>query len=239
MSMKCSICTDPKRLQIDKEIVRGGNLSKVAEIYSLQYSSLYRHSKNCISRQLSQAMEKKETEQAFSILENIQTILSRVENIFIRNYDKNSLGTDVVALKAISEQRSTLELLSKISYALSQAKTVELEILRLQSNEGTEEDQEEYAENLKALSTPELKLFLSLLSKIENRTKEDVLGVYLESLTTSLPIFFDAESDNENTQVVVSPSKGGNRLKRTRFPDKKTGFEGMQVREIPGQIIPG
>jgi len=83
--MTCKICSNPKRLQIDREIVSGGNLSSIAKKYSIPYNSLYNHAQSHISRQLVQAYRKKELEHNMDLLQRIDQIVARAEDIFHRN----------------------------------------------------------------------------------------------------------------------------------------------------------
>ena len=55
MAQICRICSHKNRLQIDKEIVTNGNLTKISKKYDVSYSSLYSHAQNHISRQLAKA----------------------------------------------------------------------------------------------------------------------------------------------------------------------------------------
>lgn len=57
-------------------------------------------------------------------MERVDKLLGRVEKIFRRNYRK---GKDMVALKALSEERNTIELLAKVSFALHQNQLAEVE----------------------------------------------------------------------------------------------------------------
>ncbi len=167
MTMKCKICAHRKRLQIDREVVKGGNLTKIAKKFGIPYSSLYAHSQNHITRQLAQAMDKKLTIESFDLLSRIDLIIERAEKIFTRNYENNK---DFLALQALNSQRSTLELLSKISYALHQAKMEEAELQRELNKEPEEEAEREYMERMKILTTPELEMLQKLSDKIEEQS---------------------------------------------------------------------
>ena len=60
MTMVCSICNHPKKLEIDRALIQGLNFSKIARDYEVSSDALRNHRDNHLSRQLVTAMEKKE-----------------------------------------------------------------------------------------------------------------------------------------------------------------------------------
>jgi hypothetical protein len=174
--IQCPICTHPNRLNIDRELVRGSSCASVAKKYDLPYPSLYNHRQAHISRQLSQAMEKKQLESSFDLLKLIDRILTRTEDIFQRNYDAHRDG---MALKAIAEQRNTIDLLNRISYNLHQARLTELEIKRLESKVTQDEEHDALiAENFRVLSPEEQHLFKQLLLKMAHKDPDMEIRPY-------------------------------------------------------------
>jgi len=205
----CSICQNPQRREIDHRLVSGASCASVAREFSVSVNSLHNHLASHITRQLTTALAHKQTEEDFNLLEKIDTMLGLGQVIFQRNFDKEA---DVTALKALDSQRNTISLLVQVSAQLHASKEADLAILRLQSTEGSEEDQETYAEALTFLSTPELRVFQSLLLKLENKTHEDVLGEYLSSIAN-----FEVITDDEFQPTIskaIYPSER-NKLKRT------------------------
>jgi len=172
MTMQCKICSHSKRLEIDREVVRSGNLAKIAKEFGLPYSSLYAHAQNHVTRQLATAWEKKEMEESFDLLNRIDSIISRTEKIFKRNFDAQK---DSLALKALDSQRNTIELLAKISYSLHQAKLAEVELMREQSGESQTALQEEQNERLRILTTPELEMLERLTRKVSMQSSEIII----------------------------------------------------------------
>ncbi len=172
MTMKCIICSHPKRLEVDRKIVNRANLSQLAKKFELSYNSLNNHARNHVSRQLAQAMEKKQLATDFDLLSRIDKILVRSENIFQRNYDAKRDG---MALKALSEQRSTFDLLARISYQLHQAKLAEAELIRLKSGETSEQEKKESEKQLKILTIDELEVLADLSIKMQNQDKSMVV----------------------------------------------------------------
>lgn len=170
--MKCLICSDSRRLEIDREIVSSGNIAKIAKQFGVSYSSLYAHSLSHVTRQLATALEKRDTEESFNLLGRIDTIIQRAESIFHRNFEK---GSDVTALKALDSQRSTIELLAKISYSLHQAKLAEMEMLNHNSDGDHEEREQEFQESLSILTIPELELLQKLQTKISTQDSKMII----------------------------------------------------------------
>ncbi len=163
--MRCIICSNPNRLEIDREIVRTGNIARIAKSFGVSYASLYSHSINHVARQLTTAMELKAKENNYDMLDRIENIVKNAEIIFQRNFEK---GADVTALKALDSQRATFELLCKISVALHSAKVAEMELNKSDSHD---EEELEFQESLKVLSFEELELFAKLMEKIESQDK--------------------------------------------------------------------
>lgn len=164
----CKVCIDKNRLQVDREIVSGGNLTKISKKYGLPYHSVYNHAREHISRQLAQAWSKKEVEEGFDMLARIDDLLRKAENIFTRNYRAKKDG---LALKALSESRNTLDLLQRISFSLHQAKLAEIELARERRGESEFQLQEQFTQDLKILNDAELEVFDKLIQKITHQSK--------------------------------------------------------------------
>ena len=182
MTMICSICNHPKRLEIDRDIVQGRALATIVRKFNTPYSALYRHKQNCIHRQLATAWEKKELQENFDLLSRIDKIIQRADDIFKRNYDAKH---DVTALKALDTSRNTIELLAKISYSYHQAKIAEVELLRMQSNEPDQQAAQEFQESLKILSDTELHLLERLSVKL--KTQDKSIKIEYETKPSVLP----------------------------------------------------
>lgn len=209
--MMCKICSDTRRLEVDREIIQGGNIARIAKKFDLPYNSLYNHAQNHISRQLAQAWDKKQMEQDFDLLGRIDQIILRAENIFKRNYAK---GHDATALKALDSQRNTIELLAKISYSLHQSKLAEIELMQMQSGESKQQQEQQFQESLKVLTMAELQMLQALQDKIINQTKKviipnnspDYLKIKPEKKTTYINTIEDeivpenGSNNDENTE---------------------------------------
>jgi len=169
--MVCSICNHPDRLKIDREIVQGKSHTNISREYGVNSQAVRHHAENHLSHQLAAAWEKKEMAESFDMLGRIETILSRTEKIFKRNYDKEK---DALALKALSESRATLDLLAKISYALHQARLAELELSHNDYDSKKREEAEQFAMKVcDRLTDNEIDLLTRLIEKangIHNET---------------------------------------------------------------------
>jgi hypothetical protein len=172
MGMACNICNHSRRLEIDRELVSGKSKASIARQFGVSEGSLLNHETSHLSRQLVQAFGKESALQSMDLLTRIESILSRAEMIFQRNYDKNR---DVTALKALSEQRSTIELLSKIAYALHQARIAELELEREKSGEAAEEAWQIQQERLKVLTTAEVDMWTRIGFKIQEQDASTII----------------------------------------------------------------
>lgn len=172
MTMTCTICNHPNRLSVDKDIVAGLSLTNIAKKYDVPYGSLYGHSQNHISRQLAKAWADKDMTESLDLLGRIDQIISRAEKIFRRNYDT---GKDLIALKALTETRSTIELLAKISYSLHQAKVAELEASHNLSGQSEAEANNVLQERLAILTDAELETFMAIQMKLEKGNKNIII----------------------------------------------------------------
>jgi hypothetical protein len=166
MSKPCEICINKNRLEIDKAIVSGHNLKELAKNYDVEYYSLYRHSQNHVIKKLSQAIEKRQLNESFDLLNIVDKSLSDIRTIYERNFDQ---GKDLIALKAMDSARNMMDLLIKASYEFHQAKLLELEIIKEQNKKGADQGKEELEERLKIMfSKRDLKLFKMYVDIINN-----------------------------------------------------------------------
>lgn len=178
MANLCATCNHPKRIEIDRALIQGLAVSNLSREYGVSANSLHYHKQNHLSRQLVTALEQKQLTEDFNLLQRIDDILSKAQDIFNRNYAKKRDG---MALKALKEQRSIIELLAKISFALHEAKRLENEHLTEQQEE---EQNQQYMDDLQILTMDELLMFQKLTQKIESQDKTlIILPVKKESRT--------------------------------------------------------
>lgn len=121
MARACKICELGRRKahELEQDYINGMNKSNIARKYGVSYDSVCGHIENHLTQKLVKGAELQESQDGFNLMEKIDELHSWTKVIFQRNFDKKR---DRMALKALSEQRYTLELLAKISYALHQNK---------------------------------------------------------------------------------------------------------------------
>lgn len=127
MGMRCKVCNHPAKLLIEREIVKGVALLKIAQKYNVSYMSVRFHAQNHLSHQLVAAWNKKHGIEAMGLMEEIDGIVQKAKLIFERNFDKNTATGDGLALKALDSQRLTFELLCKIAQLYHEIRMKELE----------------------------------------------------------------------------------------------------------------
>jgi len=127
MGRKCQVCSHPRRLQIDKEIVQGKSIAEISRKYGVSYDSLWSHAKNHLHYQLITAVKKKLETNSFNLMDETEEIIRKAKTIFDRNFAKNTRAGDETALRALSEHRQTLSLLSEAVATYHQIKAMEIE----------------------------------------------------------------------------------------------------------------
>jgi hypothetical protein len=223
--MTCKICNHPNRLEIDREVVKGLSLAAIARKFDVNYNGLSNHANNHIARQLAQVWEKRALEEKTNMLERIEQIVDRAEDIFNRNYKAKK---DSLALKALDSQRNTFDLLLKISTALHQAKLVELEIKRQESGIAEAESKNAItAENLKVLNPTEQNLLKQLLLKVVRRDADMKI---VPRTPTEFP--------RPRRRTEVDPIVGDEEEKVVETDEDTDTDDPLQVRPVPSTQIP-
>ena len=226
----CSTCNHKKKLEIDRQLVTGISVSLLARQYNISKESLLWHKKHHLTGQLQSAYQKMESQNSIDLLSKIDEILTQAQNIFHRNYEK---GRDALAIKALAEQRNTLQLLAQISHALHQAKQVELEQQRIESGESAKEEEEDWQESLKVLNDEELRMLLALSHKLKTGNEKLVIIPkdfnldfmpdidYSEDYYPPGPKGQESPKESVNFDIVEPEPEPGKR--RTRFPNRVDG----------------
>ncbi len=166
MTRACEVCSSEERLAVDRLIVQGANLAKLAKEYTFNYQSLYNHARHHVSRQLAEAWAKKELMASMDILAEIESLITRSKGILDEAESKGKLG---IALKGIAEARAGYELLSRIAFSLHQVRLTELELERLRDGTAARERDEAFQESLKCLTFAELEVLQKLTRKLETQ----------------------------------------------------------------------
>jgi transposase-like protein len=110
--MVCKICSDRRRLDIDRELVRAGNISKIAKKFGVSYGSLYAHRKKCVTRQLLKSEEMRQMLTAQNLFNEIDFLVEKSKDILERADVNNE---HMVSLRAISELRASYEFLTRLA----------------------------------------------------------------------------------------------------------------------------
>lgn len=187
------------------------------------------------------------------MLSKIDQILTRAEKIFRKNYDEQN---DTVALKALSEQRNTIELLAKISYSLHQTRIAEIELAKEQSGQADYETQQEFQEQLKILSDEEFIVYTNISNKLQKQdAKINIfdIGEQTMKLTIGEQEFdfkygmtkWDLESSKnfavsqpeEESKPYVQPAIES-RLKRSKSPNKQNLAASEETETIKNDEMP-
>ena len=174
MTQVCKICSHAQRINIDKEILQGAVLAQLAKKFGVPYHSLYAHSVTHVSTRLARAMERRELQQGFNLMDDIEVLRKRLEEMFTTAQSKGHTGT---SLKITSEQRAFIELLAKISYANIQERIKELEEenTRLRSGEVDPDVANAFQRKLGVFTFPELEMLSRLSNKLVSQDKSNII----------------------------------------------------------------
>ncbi len=114
----CSICSHPQRALIDRQLVTGQPLRDVSGRFGVSRSALGRHSAH-LPHAVIAVREAEEAADAQSLLDEVRALHRRAGAIL----DKaEQSGKWAVALAAVRECRSTLELLGRLTGELQAGK---------------------------------------------------------------------------------------------------------------------
>ena len=111
MPRTCTICSHPKRTQIDTALLRNDSLRNVVAQYAVSMGAVARHRNSHLAASIALAREASETEHGKSLLEQARRLCGRAYGILGRAEAAGQLDT---ALKAIREVRGIMELLGKL-----------------------------------------------------------------------------------------------------------------------------
>jgi hypothetical protein len=124
MSRPCSVCTSPKRAEIDAALIAGIAHSKIAAEFGSSKASLSRHKVHLMA-QISAADQQRQTEHSHILVAQVDQLRQRATNLLDVAEKAGSLA---IALQAIREARSCLELLGRISGKLQDSRTVNVTV---------------------------------------------------------------------------------------------------------------
>lgn len=126
MPAKCFVCQLDRSTikKLEFEFVNGLPVTAISKKYKVSYFSIRQHCENHLPIKVAQGAKEQLNQEGFNLMTKIDELYEWMSIIFRRNFDKKR---DNMALKALGEQRHTLELLAKISYAMHQNKVLEME----------------------------------------------------------------------------------------------------------------
>ena len=126
MAQVCRVCQLGRSTvrKLEQDYINGLSKMNLSRKYGIGYDSVSNHINNHLTYKIAKGAEKQLTQDGLNLMQKIDELYDYMKIIFQRNFDKKRDG---MALKALSEQRFTLELLAKISYALHPNKLLEIE----------------------------------------------------------------------------------------------------------------
>ena len=108
---RCQVCANKRVSEIDKRIVKGADLAKLAREFSISYSAMYRHAREHISRQLATGAEVALKNTGVNLMTELGQLMNETREILEEARKKKHNG---LALKAIQQIRGNLSLLAAI-----------------------------------------------------------------------------------------------------------------------------
>ena len=111
MTMKCQCCSHKNAKSINKAIVSGQTLSKIAKEYRVSYNSIYYHSQNHLSVALLKSHKTREFMHSNDLMAEIKSLYERSLIILNKAENSNKLAT---AVGAIAQVRGNLEFVVKL-----------------------------------------------------------------------------------------------------------------------------
>ena len=129
--MKCTVCKNAARNEIDQKLIDGASTRGIAGQYGLSDSSVSRHKLEHIPDRLVRAKDEMEILESNNLAHHVNFLYKNTLDILDASKSTNDLST---ALKAIKEARGFLELVVKASEILfksQQESTAERDIAKL------------------------------------------------------------------------------------------------------------
>jgi|GEM_PF-4142707 len=101
MSKPCAICCDSRRLKIDRELVKGGNMSEISRRFNIRYHTVCNHKQQHLSRQLLKSQEIRELSMTETVARDVSSIYTRLNKLLDKAERKNRTRTFVVIAQEI------------------------------------------------------------------------------------------------------------------------------------------
>jgi len=173
MGQLCKVCSHPKRLEIDRMIVSGLSKPEIGRMFGISNDSIRGHAQEHLSRQLVQAFEQKSITQSSELINRIEDLLTKARTIFDRNFEKEK---DLVALKALAEQRNTIALIASIAAYLHESRALELQVEQERTKVAADASSKEFISlAFSRLNDKEMDLWIALHERIRGERSEPVV----------------------------------------------------------------
>jgi hypothetical protein len=134
MPRKCSICTHPKREEIEKAILRGDSFRRISTDFDVSEEAVRRHKNNDhVSRKIAITEYETKVEYGSSIFEQLEKINTNANTLLDKAMSEASKNPDM-AIKSMREIRNQLALLMDIRKTLYDVKNIrefQEEVIRL------------------------------------------------------------------------------------------------------------
>ena len=118
MPRSCKVCSHDEVKSIDKAIVSGESLRKIAERYDIHYSTICRHKQHLASK-IQAASVITAAREGLSVMQQVSDFMQKAHDLLNTAEQANDTKT---AIQAVRECRSCLELMARISGELSPEK---------------------------------------------------------------------------------------------------------------------
>ncbi len=152
---RCQVCVHENVKEINKSIVKGADLAKLAREFSTSYNAMYRHSKEHISRQLATGAEIALKNTGVNVMNELDDLMSETRQILQKAIERDHSG---LALKAVQQLRGNLTLISQIQFAIAQQQSNTLDQQEIEEFRKWQAERANIGDQLKELSPEDLSI---------------------------------------------------------------------------------
>ncbi len=124
MPRTCTICNHPKRAAIEAALVAGTSNRDITRQFGVEKDAVWRHRQTHLPATLLKAHKAREIARADTLLDRIETLYAKVEQVLQRAEAERTARGDMRILAAVREGRETAELLAKLAGQLREGATV-------------------------------------------------------------------------------------------------------------------
>ncbi len=123
MPRSCTVCVHPERHAVNVALVQRDSYRTIADRFGLSQTALKRHGKEHLPELLAKAKDAVEVAEADDLLSRLEALQSRTLAVLEAVEGTENYG---VALAAIREARSNLELIGRVTKELESMPTINL-----------------------------------------------------------------------------------------------------------------